>query len=138
MDNDGIFADFDMQIVYKASLERAQNEKTRNFVVEFGKLEARIAFDFNAGQLVQLLDEPSTQAERVRPPVRWINIWGPNRQTDIIDVLANRYGFSPRLLAIIKTLPPNNSSNKDHRASYKEKLYEKDDIENGKSKHECF
>lgn len=61
------------------------------------------------------------------------NIWGPNRQPDVIDVLANRYGFSPRLLAIIKTLPPHISSNKDHRASYKEKLYEKDDIETGRA-----
>lgn len=61
------------------------------------------------------------------------NIWGPNRQPDIIDVLAHRYGFSPRLLAIIKTLPPNNSSSKDHRVSYKEKLFEKDDIETGRA-----
>ncbi|KAB8291243.1 hypothetical protein EYC80_009930 [Monilinia laxa] len=133
MEKDGIFADFDVQVVYDASLERARDEKTRNFVVEFGKLEARIAFDFNAGQLGQLLNESPTEAERVRPPVRWINIWGPNRQTDVIDVLAKRYGFSPRLLAIIKTLPPNKSSNKDHRASYKEKLYEKDDIETGRA-----
>lgn len=61
------------------------------------------------------------------------NIWGPNRQTDVIDVLAHRYGFSPRLLAIIKTLPPNKSSKKDHRVSYKEKLFEKDDIETGRA-----
>ncbi|KAG4032370.1 hypothetical protein MFRU_007g02740 [Monilinia fructicola] len=133
MEKDGIFADFDVQVIYDASLERARNEQTRNFVVEFGKLEARIAFDFNASQLGQLLDEAPAEAERVRPPVRWINIWGPNRQTDVIDVLAKRYGFSPRLLAIIKTLPPSKSSNKDHRVSYKEKLYEKDDIETGRA-----
>ncbi|QSZ29059.1 hypothetical protein DSL72_003569 [Monilinia vaccinii-corymbosi] len=133
MEKDGIFEDFDEDVIYDASLERARSEKTRNFVVEFGKLEARIAFDFNAGQLEELLNEPPTEAERVRPPVRWINIWGPNRQTDVIDVLANRYGFSPRLLAIIKTLPPNSSSNKGHRVSCKEKWYEKDDIETGRA-----
>ncbi|ESZ91647.1 hypothetical protein SBOR_7978 [Sclerotinia borealis F-4128] len=133
MEKDGIFADFDNQVTYEASLERARNEDTRNFVVEFGKLEASIAFDLNADQVEELLDEPSTEAERERPPVRWINIWGPNRQTDVIDVLANRYGFSPRLLAIIKTLPPNISSKKDHRISYKEKLFVKDDIETGRA-----
>ncbi|TGO65284.1 hypothetical protein BCON_0003g00790 [Botryotinia convoluta] len=133
MEKDGIFADFDQQVVYEDSLDRAGDENTRNFVVEFGKLEARIAFDLDAGQVKRLLDEPSTQAERDRPPVRWVNIWGPNRQTDIIDVLAHRYGFSPRLLAIIKTLPPINPTSKDHRVSYKEKLFEKDDIETGRA-----
>ncbi|KAF7951497.1 hypothetical protein EAE96_006806 [Botrytis aclada] len=133
MEKNGIFADFDQQVVYEDSLDRARDENTRNFVVEFGKLEARIAFDLNADQVERLLDEPSTQAERDRPPVRWINIWGPNRQTDIMDVLAHRYGFSPRLLAIIKTLPPKNPSSKDHRISYKEKLFEKDDIETGRA-----
>ncbi|KAI9644656.1 hypothetical protein NHQ30_006680 [Ciborinia camelliae] len=133
MEKDGTFADFDKQVTYEASLEIARNESTRNFVVEFGKLEARIAFDLNACQVAELLNEPSTEAERERPPVRWINIWGPNRQTDVVDVLANRYGFSPRLLAIIKTLPPNNSSNKDHRVSYKEKLLKRDDIETGRA-----
>ncbi|TEY68285.1 hypothetical protein BOTCAL_0121g00120 [Botryotinia calthae] len=133
MEKNGIFADFDQQVIYEDSLDRAGDENTRNFVVEFGKLEARIAFDLNANQVKRLLDEPSTQAERDRPPVRWINIWGPNRQTDIIDVLAHRYGFSPRLLAIIKTLPPKNTSSKDHRISYKEKLFERDDIETGRA-----
>ncbi|ATZ55154.1 hypothetical protein BCIN_11g04390 [Botrytis cinerea B05.10] len=133
MEKNGTFADFDQQVIYEDSLDRAGDENTRNFVVEFGKLEARIAFDLNANQVKRLLDEPSTQAERDRPPVRWINIWGPNRQTDIIDVLAHRYGFSPRLLAIIKTLPPKNTSSKDHRISYKEKLFEKDDIETGRA-----
>ncbi|CCD52177.1 hypothetical protein ACHAPF_003417 [Botrytis cinerea] len=133
MEKNGTFADFDQQVIYEDSLDRAGDENTRNFVVEFGKLEARIAFDLNANHVKRLLDEPSTQAERDRPPVRWINIWGPNRQTDIIDVLAHRYGFSPRLLAIIKTLPPKNTSSKDHRISYKEKLFEKDDIETGRA-----
>ncbi|APA14702.1 hypothetical protein SS1G_06708 [Sclerotinia sclerotiorum 1980 UF-70] len=134
MEKDGIFADFDDRATYEASLDRAGHEKSRNFVVEFGKLEAQIAFDLNADEVERLLDKPSTPAERERPPVRWINIWGPNRQTDIIDVLARRYGFSPRLLAIIKTLPPvNNSSHKDHRVSYKERLFERDDIETGRA-----
>ncbi|KAK6592992.1 ADP-ribosylation factor 1 [Botrytis cinerea] len=129
MEKNGTFADFDQQVIYEDSLDRAGDENTRNFVVEFGKLEARIAFDLNANQVKRLLDEPSTQAERDRPP----QYLGPNRQTDIIDVLAHRYGFSPRLLAIIKTLPPKNTSSKDHRISYKEKLFEKDDIETGRA-----
>lgn len=72
MKKDGIFADFDKQVIYEASLERAGNENSQNFVVEFGKLEARIAFDLNADQVEELLDEPSTEAERERPPVRWM------------------------------------------------------------------
>lgn len=72
MEKDGIFADFDTKPIYEASLERARNENSRNFVVEFGKLEARIAFDLNAVHMERLLDGPSTEAERERPPVRWM------------------------------------------------------------------
>lgn len=72
MEKNGTFADFDQQVIYEDSLDRAGDENTRNFVVEFGKLEARIAFDLNANQVKRLLDEPSTQAERDRPPVRWM------------------------------------------------------------------
>lgn len=72
MEKDGIFADFDQQVVYEDSLDRARDENTRNFVVEFGKLEAQIAFNLNAIEVKRLLDEPSTKAERERPPVRWM------------------------------------------------------------------
>ena len=72
MAKDGFFANFDDQAICDASLERALNEKTRNFVVEFGRCEAQIAFDLNADQVEELLNEPSTEAERVRPPVRWM------------------------------------------------------------------
>jgi len=34
------------------------------------------------------------------------NVWAPNRQGDVIELLGQRYKFSPRLLAIIKTMPP--------------------------------
>jgi len=34
------------------------------------------------------------------------NIWGPNKQTDLVDHVAAKYKFSRRLLAVIKTTPP--------------------------------
>lgn len=72
MEKHSIFEDFDKKDTYERSLERARNEKTRNFVVEFGKLEAQIAFDLNTDQVEELLDQPTTEAERARPPVRWM------------------------------------------------------------------
>lgn len=41
------------------------------------------------------------------------NIWGPNKQPGMIDVIADRYGFSHRLHAILKSSPPPNLGDED-------------------------
>lgn len=68
MEKDGQFADFDDEQTYNDSQSRALLERTRNFVVQFGKEEAQIAFDLDADDVQTLLDTPSP----VERPVRWM------------------------------------------------------------------
>lgn len=62
------FADFDDRDKYSQSLAKVLDESTRNFVVEFGKAEAKIAFNLAADDVKGLLKTGLLQ-ER---PVRWM------------------------------------------------------------------
>lgn len=59
------------------------------------------------------------------------NIWAPHRQTDVVDLLGKNYGFSARLLAIIRTAPlgTDNRSRDRPLGRLRAKLYQKDDLE---------
>ncbi|KAL2067302.1 hypothetical protein VTL71DRAFT_1726 [Oculimacula yallundae] len=126
MERDGQFANFDEEYTFKASEERAVLESTRNFVVQFGEEGAEIAFDFQADGIEALLQSPAS-AER---PVRWINIWAPNRQKEIVNLLGRYYKFSPRLIAIISSDPLKSKVQQNKPVGrFKAKLYRMDDIE---------
>lgn len=62
------FADFDDSEIYGQGLAKVLDESTRNFVVEFGKDEAKIAFNLAADDVKGLL-ETGLSEER---PVRWM------------------------------------------------------------------
>ena len=68
MEKDGRFADFDDAAIYKGSQARALNEATHNFVVEFGKDEAQVAFDLDVADIQNVLDTPREGPR----PVRWM------------------------------------------------------------------
>ena len=68
MEKDGRFADFDDEQTYNDSQSRALLERTRNFVVQFGKEEAQIAFNLDADDVQTLLETPNP----VERPVRWM------------------------------------------------------------------
>jgi hypothetical protein len=34
------------------------------------------------------------------------NLWAPNEQTKIVKMIGERYGFSPRLIELLRTEPP--------------------------------
>jgi hypothetical protein len=62
------FLDFDDADVYKDTLERILRDATRNFVIEFGADEARIAFNYSTEGVSDLLKtKPSSKL-----PVRWM------------------------------------------------------------------
>ncbi|KAH9210573.1 hypothetical protein DL95DRAFT_370770 [Leptodontidium sp. 2 PMI_412] len=126
MENDGQFADFDDKHTFEESERRAALESTTNFVVQFGEEGAEIAFNYQADGIETLL-KGSPPAER---PVRWINIWAPHQQKGIINLLGKHYKFSPRLLAIIGSDPPESKAQQNKPLGrFKAKLYRKDDIE---------
>ncbi|KAE9376988.1 hypothetical protein N431DRAFT_555275 [Stipitochalara longipes BDJ] len=110
------FSDFDNADVYKDSLDHNLRDSTRNFVVEFGADEARIAFNVSTDGVSNLLKKKASS----KLPVRWINVWGPHRQPELVDVLGTHYKLSLRLQAIIRSPPPKNpapSQNKDKPVS---------------------
>ncbi|RDW94480.1 hypothetical protein BP5796_00243 [Coleophoma crateriformis] len=121
------FRNFDDQAVFEDSQERATKETTRNFVVEFGKNEAQVAFDLDANHIADLL-KTERSLER---PVRWINIWAPNQQVDTVEVLGFHYKFSPRLQAIIRTVPEPSHPAKDLKVEhrFRAKTFPKNDPE---------
>lgn len=68
MANNGYFENFDDEEVYRQSQRRALDESTRNFVVEFGKSNAYIAFDLGTGDLQKLFESERNNEK----PVRWM------------------------------------------------------------------
>ncbi|KAH8808293.1 hypothetical protein F5884DRAFT_791748 [Xylogone sp. PMI_703] len=112
MDKESLFRNYDDVSVYQESELRALEPTTHNFVVEFGKNEAQISFDLDAAQFQLLLDSERPESR----PARWINIWAPNKQRLIVELIGKYYKFSPRLLAIIQTPPLRRkaSTHEDH------------------------
>ncbi|KAF2804754.1 uncharacterized protein BDZ99DRAFT_525110 [Mytilinidion resinicola] len=91
-DDDGNFEQFDREV---------RNPHSRIFLVDFGDHEAWCGFDLEATSITRLLNAP-------RPPVlntRWINIWLPYDQKEVLHALAKHYDFSPRLLALMCSDP---------------------------------
>lgn len=68
MDKNAVFEDFDDEAVYHRSRERALRESSLNFVVEFGKDKARIAFDLGLEDVKELL----VTRQEEETPVRWM------------------------------------------------------------------
>jgi len=62
------FKDFDDEGVYNQSRALALNNATRNFVVEFGKEQAHIAFDLDVKDVQALL----STVHDPEKPVRWM------------------------------------------------------------------
>jgi hypothetical protein len=95
------------------------SQHSRNFVVDFSDDEAWCGFDLEA-------DSYSALLKAKRPPAlntRWINIWKPNAQKDILEVLAKQYDFTPRLLALMCAPPVRPSPSNDSSGSSKTSFF---------------
>jgi hypothetical protein len=62
------FRNFDDVDVYRASQASALDESTRNFIVEFGKAHAHIAFNLGAEDYQEIYESKRPQTK----PVRWM------------------------------------------------------------------
>ncbi|KFY52453.1 hypothetical protein V496_08430 [Pseudogymnoascus sp. VKM F-4515 (FW-2607)] len=103
------FVKFDDAVRYREALECAAAKDSKNFVVDFGSRVSWIASNVGSDGFKTLMEEggaPRTEGA----PARWINIWAPDLQPDVVDAIGLRYGFSERLKAILRTTPPANSS----------------------------
>lgn len=95
------FRNLDLPDVLEDSVQQLCTPTARNFIVDFGDEEAWVSFDQPAETINTLLDTP-------RPSnlhTRWINIWLPFQQRPLLEILAQQYDFSPRLLALMSSDP---------------------------------
>lgn len=91
------FRNFDSERNFDQFDRLTRNPKSSNFCLDFGEDDAYCAFDLDAHIYSKLLSSP-------RPPhlhTRWINIWMPYNQKDLIRILAGHFDFTPRLLGMV-------------------------------------
>jgi hypothetical protein len=110
------FRNFDLEKNFDVFDRQTRNPKTANFCLDFGEDEAFCAFDLASFSYSRLLSSP-------RPPhlhTRWINVWQPYNQKDMLRLIGQHYDFSPRLLAMMCSNPVparSGSSNMDKSVS---------------------
>ncbi|KAH7080463.1 hypothetical protein BKA63DRAFT_244239 [Paraphoma chrysanthemicola] len=95
------FRNFDNERNFDLFDRQTRNPRTSNFCVDFGEHDAFCAFDLDAQAYSKLLSSP-------RPPhlhTRWINIWMPYVQKDLVKVLGQHFDFTPRLLGMMRSDP---------------------------------
>ncbi|KAF7676714.1 adp-ribosylation factor protein [Alternaria burnsii] len=102
------FRDFDSERNFDLFDRQTREHKSSNFCIDFGEDDAYCAFDLDAQAYKTLLNSP-------RPTelhTRWINIWMPYNQKDLIRMLASHFDFTPRLLGMMNSdpMPPRNTS----------------------------
>src|ERR1700761_8405377 len=101
-----LFQDLDDASTLRSSIAALQTRTTsRNFVVDFSDDVSWICLDILPSTAAALL-------ETERPEIlnaRWINVWYPALQKPLLELLAKRYDFSPRLLALMCSDPPSSS-----------------------------
>lgn len=95
------FRDFDNERNFDLFDRQTRNPRSYNFVVDFGDEDAYCAFDLGSHSISRLLSVPRP----AKLHTRWINVWVPHLQKDVIHALAKQYDFSPRLLGMMVSEP---------------------------------
>ncbi|KAH3918513.1 hypothetical protein HBI56_134530 [Parastagonospora nodorum] len=109
------FRNFDNERNFDLFDRQTRNPKSSNFCLDFGEGDAYCAFDLDAQSYSKLLHSP-------RPPqlhTRWINIWMPYNQKDLLKVLGQYFDFTPRLLGMMRSdpCPPRSQSLRRKKSS---------------------
>ncbi|KAL4809474.1 hypothetical protein BDV18DRAFT_132146 [Aspergillus unguis] len=95
------FVNIDEESNFRIKLKSLGDVHTRNFVLDFGNEDAWCAVDFEEGDLNVLLNNDKPRCFGTR----WINIWVPEKQKDLIKAITNHYGVSERLQGMMCTDP---------------------------------
>ncbi|PWY89725.1 hypothetical protein BO70DRAFT_384793 [Aspergillus heteromorphus CBS 117.55] len=95
------FADIDNAANLKSYLALLKDPQTRNFVLDFGNDDAWSAVNLNHEDFALLLRKPKPKCFGTR----WINIWAPEQQKELVKALASHYGVSERLQGMMCTDP---------------------------------
>ncbi|KAL6231405.1 hypothetical protein BDW75DRAFT_220298 [Aspergillus navahoensis] len=95
------FHDIDDPAHFRKHLALLRDAQTQNFVLDFGNKDAWCAVNLEQQDLTALL----TYNKPLCFGTRWINIWAPERQKDLIKAITNYYGISERLQGLMCTDP---------------------------------
>ncbi|KAE8348855.1 hypothetical protein BDV28DRAFT_142567 [Aspergillus coremiiformis] len=95
------FHDIDDEAHFRAYLGHLQDAKTQNFVLDFGNDDAWCAVDLQEEDIALLLRSAKPRFFGTR----WINIWAPEQQKDLIKTITSYYGVSERLQGMMCTDP---------------------------------
>jgi Mg2+ and Co2+ transporter CorA len=94
------FQDMDDPANLEGLMRKVQSSVSKNLVVDFSDATSFAAFDLPNPSVTALLNANVRESY-----VRWINIWYPYQSRSLIEILARRYDFSPRLLALMCSDP---------------------------------
>jgi hypothetical protein len=95
------FRNFDDERNFDLFDRQTRNPSSTNFCIDFGEDDAFCAFDLDAHAYSKLLKTPRPQNLHTR----WINIWMPYNQKDLIKVVGQHFDFTPRLLGMMRSDP---------------------------------
>lgn len=105
------FRNFDLERNFDLFDRQTRNAQSHNFCLDFGEHNAYCAFDLDDGSYEKLLSAPRPTSLHTR----WINIWMPYNQKDLIRTLAGHFDFTPRLLGTMCSDPVPPRPNSLHR-----------------------
>ncbi|KAL2820760.1 hypothetical protein BJX63DRAFT_283464 [Aspergillus granulosus] len=106
------FQDIDEESHFRDNLALLRDARTRNFVLDFGNEDAWCAVNLEQEDVTALLTHNKPRCFGTR----WINIWAPEQQKDLIKAITSYYGVSERLQGLMCTDPVARRSSK-HIAS---------------------
>ncbi|KAG5295205.1 ADP-ribosylation factor [Histoplasma ohiense] len=95
------FRDLDNAIHFAECRGRLIDEATQNFVVDFGNDEAHAAFDLGEEDFAALLSSKRPKSLETR----WINVWSPEHQRELVQTVTSNYKISARLQAMMVSKP---------------------------------
>ncbi|KAL5333447.1 hypothetical protein BJX70DRAFT_380873 [Aspergillus crustosus] len=95
------FSNIDEASHFRGYLALLRDVRTQNFVLDFGNEDAWCAVDLEQQDLTALLTHNRPKCFGTR----WINIWAPEEQKDLIKAITNYYGVSERLQGMMCTDP---------------------------------
>ena len=93
------FQDLDDQGAYDTLKAQFRDWSCRNFIVDFTSATASAAYNVDIRSLGDLLKQKKAN----KSVTRWINIWNPELQSEELKQIGEQYGFSSRLLAIMRS-----------------------------------
>ncbi|MCJ1420907.1 hypothetical protein MMC32_007266 [Xylographa parallela] len=100
-ENSSAFEDFDSKAVFEKCETAVLSKDTKNFVLEFENASAQCALNVGSDGIRELC----SSERNGKLSTRWINIWAPETQRESLVAIATHYGFSPRLLGLMKCKP---------------------------------